>query len=236
MDWWTKVSKDVVPYLNVATASSRDTPVEDAPDQGFLQKMGGRGFPYCVLMNAEGEVLWEQRPTSEDAFKAGLADAKLLAELKAKAAKSPDDQALAASIKLFDALGRSQRPMPEMDELKTLAATEGIDAGVAKRFGVWFKEKGEETALMAAMRARDGGKKALEMFKSGTKPDVSNRLATSFYRMALLGAIQDGDKDVATQALEAVEKTIEASPQLKNNPRVKADVEKWREQVNALEK
>ena len=205
-DWWIEEAKGFVPYLNV------EARWEGAPDQGMLSEKGGRGFPYSVIMNADGEVIWEVRPTSHEVLVEGLASARQLQALKQRLAKTPDDKGLAASVELLAALGHSQRAMRPVAELEKFRAVEGIDADVLERFDPWFEGKKFDEKFNKAIepfgRNREAyGPAILQLFKDGVRPPASSRSGASFWRYAFAGAEAAGDKDSATAIVEAFGKS-----------------------------
>jgi len=182
----------VVPYLNVTALW------DGAPDQGLMEPSGGRGFPYCALLTPGGEVIWEVRPTSLEAWERALQGATKLRRTRAALEKAPKDAALVATEALLDALGREQRPWPPIEELDAHAEVEGVDPQVRARFLAVRTDQ----LIRQAVMAQDGGAAALALFRDGAAPgdDVAG-LAFSFYRTALEGAIAAGDAVVARDLL-----------------------------------
>ncbi len=54
----------------------------------MLSKKGGRGFPYCILMDETGKVLKELRPSDEKTFVGGFKPVKLLTGARAAVAQN----------------------------------------------------------------------------------------------------------------------------------------------------
>ncbi len=130
-DWWTEIAKtEFVAYLNI-TAVGRGGEGVEAPDQGMLSKKGGRGFPFCVVMDNNGKVLTEIRPQDKEQFLGGLAPAKrLLGARKAYADnKTPVTE---ANMKLLEASFEPDEKM--FPELKKLAMVPGVDAEAKAAF------------------------------------------------------------------------------------------------------
>jgi hypothetical protein len=204
-DWWFEEAKGFVPYLNV------EARWEGAPDQGMLQKKGGRGFPFSAIMNSDGEVIWEVRPTSHAALVEGLASARQLQALKERLAKTPDDKGLAASVELLAALGCSQRQTRPVEELEEFRAVKGIDAGVQERFDAWFEGKKFDDKISKAMEAapdRDAvGPALLQLFKDGLRPPAASSRGNSFWFYAFAGAEVAKDKESAMAIVEAFAKS-----------------------------
>ena len=189
------MANDVVPYLNVAAKW------DGAPDQGLLQEKGGRGFPYCALMNADGEVVWEERPSEREAWDEALSQAQRLHELRISAEADPDNAALAANVALLDAMGRDQRPKPELEELDRAAETEGVAEDIVAMYRPWRTT--EEFMRSIYAQSEDNGASAFALFLAGKKPTgESDGLVFSFYRAALEGAIAAEDAPRAFELLE----------------------------------
>ena len=215
-----------MPYLNVTAKW------EGAPDQGLLQKKGGRGFPFVTIMNASGEVVWEVRPTSKEVVETALGDAGHLVKLRKKSKANADNQALAANVALLDALGRSQRKAPSVDELDKAAAVAGVDAKILERYNKWRKGQ----ALQQAMQKfrEDGGIAVYDIFKKGEAPEDGDPSAIGFYYYATKGAIKAGD---AEAAMKTVDKFVaEASKNPRFAERAKKDADGMREEIKAIEK
>jgi hypothetical protein len=166
----------------------------------MLQPMGGRGFPYCTFINADGVVIWEARPASADAFKDGLANAKKLAAMQAELVKNPNDKVLAANIALLDVSGRGQRPKPSMDELAEHASVKGADPELVAKFEAM---KHDETIKQAMGKYRDDkGKATYLLYKSGVKPAEGASTLIGYYRYAAEGAVESGQADDARKLIE----------------------------------
>ena len=207
-----------MPYLNVSARW------EGAPDQNLLQEKGGRGFPYCTIMNAEGDVIWEVRPTSREVLHKGLEDAKVLDALMQRAAKAPDDKGLAASVALLSEMGKGQRQLREMDELQKLFETKGLDPEVKERFEPWFAAKRFDQRI----RALDADAKTpeafhaavLALYEEGVRPPEGARYVIPFWLSATEGAIQAGKQEVATACLGELDEMA------KSNARLRRDVDR----------
>ncbi|MCB9831577.1 MAG: hypothetical protein H6807_03810 [Planctomycetes bacterium] len=172
--------------------------------------MGGRGFPYCCFITAEGEVVYEARPTTELEFKTGLANAQLLVKLRAKAKEKPDDAALKASITILDALGHGQRQNgPSLEEVDAAAKVEGVDERVLGQYRTWKKNQVVSQAMRKARE--DGGVAVYEMWKKGEGPDAGSPVELGFHYYAVLGAVKAGQKADAETILAALEKIIAAA-------------------------
>jgi hypothetical protein len=169
-------------------------------------------------MDEAGDVVWEVRPTSEDAWKEGLANAQKLVAMRDALAKNPKDELLAANVALLDASGRGQREKPSMETLAEHAKTEGADPVLVAKFEAMRKT---ETINAAFRKLReDKGVAVYELWKSGTAPDEGDRMALAFYNSAAAGAIESKN---AADARKLVDLLKDAG---KGNPRIAAQLEK----------
>ncbi len=187
----------VVPYLNV------EARWEDAPDQGLLGEKGGRGFPYCTIMNADGEVIWEVRPESADVFSKAVANANKLAGFQAKVAKNPEDKVAAASAALLDAIGRQQRQEPDLDDLVEHTKVEGVDKEILAAFEAWREEK----AMMKALRRPSS---SYEFFKNTPPKNAEGLIGAYFYLQVAMGAVDEEDAKTAKDVFARAQKIIES--------------------------
>lgn len=178
-------------------------------------------------MNADGEVVWEGRPQSAEAFDGAVADATKLVDLMEKAKAAPDDKVLAASVKLMDAIGRSQREAPELAELDEAAKVEGIDAKVLERYKAWRTEKELDQAFRKARQ--DGGVTIYEMWKNGAKVDKDSMYYLAFLYYATQGAITSEAKDDANKLVDLFEKAAVADERV--GERAKKDIERMRADI-----
>lgn len=180
--------------------------------------MGGRGFPYCTIINADGEVIWEVRPTSEEVVMKGFADAKMLQGLIEKSKAAPDDKGLKASVALMSALGKGQREVGDFAKLDEYAKTEGIDAKVKARFDEWSVGKRFETEFMAAARgsaSRDEAYgKVYKMYTGGKRAPKGHNYEFAFLMYAGLGAAGAKDLEAANSILTSVKKMAEGNPRM----------------------
>lgn len=198
-DWWQAATADFIPYLNI------EAQFDGAPDQGFLKKMGGRGFPYCTIIDpASGEVIWEVRPTDADVVKKAFEDARKLQSLMKASKAKPEDKALAASVQILSNLGRGQREADGFDVLDRAAKTEGLDKDVAARFEAWAVSKRFEDQMSKAMRSATSREEAaqgvLRLYESGVLPPEGHQGTLNYWLMVGNGAVASGKMDVAKKA------------------------------------
>ena len=201
-----------MPYLNITARW------DGAPDQDLLSAKGGRGFPYCTIMNADGEVIWEVRPTSREVLQEGLANAKQLQTLKDRLAETPDDAGLAASVELMTALGSQQRQTKPMPELEELAKVEGIDEAVKTRFTTWLEGKKFEERLQGVMQkaksAEEVGESFLALYKEGVRPPGDSQASLMYWYYCSLGAVNAQDKEAALACIGELEELAEGDERL----------------------
>jgi hypothetical protein len=187
--------------------------------------MGGRGFPYCTFINAEGEVVWEQRPSAADAFNAGLASAQKLVALKAELKNKPDDKVLAANVALLDLSGRGQRPKPSMDEIAVHAKVPGVDPELVAKFE--GMRKGETIGAAMQKYREDKGAAVYKLYQSKMLPDAGSPSLIGYYRYAAEGALEAGQ---AADALKLIDLFVESG---KGNPRMAERIQKDAESLRA---
>jgi hypothetical protein len=163
-------------------------------------------------MDETGDVVWEVRPTGEDAWKEGLANAKKLVAMRDALAKNPKDEVLAANVALLDASGRGQRAKPSMETLAEHAKTEGVDPALVAKFEGMRKA---ETIDAAFRKLReDKGVAVYELWKSGTAPDEGDRMRLAFYRFAAAGAIESQNAAAARKLVDLLKDAGKGDPRM----------------------
>lgn len=218
-----------MPYLNVTGKC------EGVPDPGLLQEKGGRGFPYCVLMSAAGDVLWEVRPSTRDALQAGIERAGWLLELRERARAAPEDAGLAASVELLDGLGREQRPLLRREKMEELLAVAGIDERVQRLGGERVAElRYRERVDPLLIQTKDQAAQAqafFALYQEGLRPPPGATSAITFWSQATRGAVAAKDAAAAKACLAATE-SLCASGNF--GPRAPAMLEELRAAVAGL--
>ena len=220
----------MVCYLNI------EARWDGAPDQGLLQKMGGRGFPYCVIMNPKGEVIWEVRPSDEDTWNEGMKDARNVAELQQAVAAGTGTAAQQADLALLQALGCQQRQPGALDELEKHAATEGVNPKILERFRAWLPAKKFELAYRGAVTGvsrQEAPKRLLALYKDGLRPPKGNRMGIGFYQMTAVGALQANDLETARRAIAEFEQALKDAGI--TNDRAKQTVERMKQRLAQAE-
>jgi len=177
--------------------------------------MGGRGYPYCVIMNPEGKVIWEVRPTDAKTWAEGVKNAHRVAALQEAATKNPDDKVVKANLALLSALGCQQRSPGPLAELEAQAKVAGIDRKILGEFNSWLPNKKFDAAFMKAVRgvSRDEvGPRLLALYKKGPRPPKGNRYAGNLYYYAANAAIDANDLETARKAVAEFETAVAANP------------------------
>ncbi len=228
-DWWTAESKNFVLYLNITSK------VDTHPDQGMLQKKGGNGFPYVVMMDSGGEVLTTFRPNAATDVQAAAAKANDFVSARDASAKNPkDDDAKARylMVKLTMKPDEAERKALDvaMKGKVSKATKEKFDGFVAgERIKSW--EQGFRTTMRAAKpEEREATQaaeavKAYEAWKGGMKPPTDDVAWLNYAMICCGGAIKSGDKAGAEGIVTWIETFSVKFPQLKDT------VKKMREDI-----
>ncbi|MGE3166464.1 MAG: hypothetical protein AB7O52_16310 [Planctomycetota bacterium] len=187
-DWWANAAKGFIPFLHITAR------IEGRKDDDLLGRKGGRGFPYCVFMDAEGKVLKEVRPTNEKAFLGGMSPFRLLAQAQAAAAKSNSevariDLALIEAVNnpkkdAFEALGRQAETAGVNPEIKQLFVD--LVATWPVREALEESERASEAAGRDRSKQEEVGKKRSEalfaLYKKGVNvTDSASELYIPFW-------------------------------------------------------
>jgi hypothetical protein len=187
--------------------------VEADKDQGLLQEKGGRGFPYLVWMDAEGNVLAKQGERTVAGFEKTRTNLVAFAEMDAKFQKGDKAAGIDALIAGME-LGRYTAD----DAAKMLPKLGKIPADKQKKIdGMLVNAEVDKlsTTVRNKEQAAEAGRKFVEMEKAGKIP--TGRTALSFYSMML--ETHEADKDV-----KAFEKTLETLKKLVEGERNAAAV------------
>lgn len=178
--------------------------VETDKYQGLLREKGGRGFPYLVFMDAEGEVTAKQGERTVAGFQATLSALSAIADLQKKA--TAGDKVATVDLLLAEmTLGR-------LDSAAAKARAEKLGALDGER-----KQKLDSALIglevedmMAGARTREAAaemaEKCLAMLKDGRVP--TGRVARTFYLQAMSAAEKAKDAKTYETALGAVEKMM----------------------------
>lgn len=220
-DWWVKVSSEFVPYLNITAASPRDpnaASMKDKPDQGMLGKKGGQGFPHCIFMDDEGNVLKEVRPMDEASFRGGMKPVALLVKCRKAAAASEAPESAAQDLELIEAVFRPDET--KFAALTELAKSAGVDADVKALFDslvtTWPIKKAVDAFGTAANQARAARDRAafeaamakfqsdmLALYHKGVQvKEPGSPLFDDFWYGTAQAALAAKDKAAALEALD----------------------------------
>lgn len=196
--------------------------------------MGGRGFPYCAFLDAEGKVLWEARPTDAETFKKGLASATKLAAMNAEAKKNPSRPELAANALFFSLEGYGQRTKPGLDELDRAAATKGLDPKYLESYRAARPGMVFDDAFSKATDEKngDGGKTLYQLWKKGEGVDKNDRRYVAQCYYGTRGAIASGAKADAKKLLGELEEAGKANPRMAK--RIESDVAEMSAQIEGM--
>lgn len=218
-----------MPYLNVTAR------IEGKEEDDLLEAKGGRGFPYCVLMNEKGEVVWEVRPDSEEEFTKGVEKATRLVGLQKKLAASPNDKGLEASVMLMEASGRNQREAPPLAKLQEWSKVEGV-APEAKTMAMGLIAKTRIRKAMQVQSREEAIENMYALMKEGVTPpeDAGGQIILNFYGFAAMGAVEAKDVARAKKAVAGFAAGVKTLPP-RFQERLGAEVEKLEKMVKSLE-
>ncbi|MFM1870619.1 MAG: hypothetical protein RL398_41 [Planctomycetota bacterium] len=179
--------------------------VETDKHQGLLQEKGGRGFPYLVFMDADGNVTAKQGERTVAGFEKTRGNLVAFADLEAKfkkGDKAAGVDALIAGMELGRYTAEDAKAM--LPKLGKIPADKQ-----AKIDGMLVNS--EVDALMANVRTKEQaaevGRKFAEMDKAGKVP--SGRAALSFYSIMLETHEADKDAKAFEATLEKLKKLVE---------------------------
>ncbi len=183
-------------------------------NQGLLQEKGGTGFPYFVMMDAEGNVIGKHEGERNVAgFEKTGQKAKAFLELKKKAEKG-DRQAridlLLAELELDHVTAEeAEKKIKEIGKLSPDQQTRlnGLLAGAAVK--EVLKTVNDKPSQIEA------GKKFLEMKKAGKSAPTSDRELQAYWILMMNYA--ETQKDVATfeEALKILKAKFGDNPSTK---------------------
>jgi hypothetical protein len=179
--------------------------VEGDAYQTLLQEKGGRGFPYLVWMDAEGNVLAKQGDRSVEGFDKTRKTLQAFLPLEAKAAKGDKEagvDALIAGIELgrYDADQAKER----LGKLGTIPADKqkAIDGLLVN-----LEVDGMMAEVGSPLQAVEVGRKFLAMEQAGRVP--TGRAARTFYALILEVHAADKDAPAYEAKLEIMTKLLE---------------------------
>lgn len=203
-----------MPYLNVMTR------IEGRKHDDLLSDKGGRGFPYLVWMDAEGEVIATQGDRTVGGFESTLGLLDQRAALKAKA--DGGDATAKIDLMILDTqLG--QMDFDELDgELETVTLNDAqkktfqqlkANAVVKDTLAMLRRARGDKAAMAEA------GKEFYGLYKTGVHP--TGPLETFYWDMLRQHAEANKDVQLMGDAVGRL-KVL-----LKDNQRAGPYIEKW---------
>jgi hypothetical protein len=239
--WWIEMAKErFVPYLNI---SSR---LPSTPDPNLLQSMGGRGFPYFVILDPDGERVVpgkaypQFRPMNAAGTEAALSGVVELIRARVRAEREPDSPALAANRKLLERLLIDGK----VSDIAAEAATkvEGVDPILAQRFraqevivrytfSVRPLERDDQEGRRAAFES--AAREMLELHRSGPSLlDPSLRIFSDYCRLVFTGALLAGDVAVAEKTLGEYRRRFGSTGQMRERiDRMQLDLESLKKRL-----
>jgi hypothetical protein len=165
---------------------------------GLLGEKGGRGFPYLVFLDEEGEVISSPNGRSVDAFRAGAAAAQAFLDLRNLENPTPAQQ-----VELFlTELDMGRLNLAEANERKAgLSLTAEQEAQVAEALTdleiLAMLEEGQPRTPDAQAAL---GRRYKALWDDGRRPN-GQRAKEVFYIMLLEAGFADGDADLFEGAL-----------------------------------
>ena len=221
-DWWVKMaSEDFVPYLNISTR------LRDTPDQGMLQRMGGRGFPYFVVLDpggnrvVPGRAYPQFRPMNEKGTQVALVGAQELIAARKTAAEDPKNAGLLANVTLLEAL--LLQGTPSADRVEKAKSTEGVDRLLVQRVEIQAILRTYSDQVRGLPRGQSdarqeaydiAARKMLKLHRSGTPlNDVRLRVFSDYWRLVFDGALLEAELEIAETALSVYRRVFSTSPE-----------------------
>jgi hypothetical protein len=181
-----------------------------------LSKKGGRGFPYLVYMDADGQVLGKPPGRSVKAFAKGIKGAQRYLTLQKKADKTPEEQVelfeLEVSYGKLDAAAakakREQLKLPPELDAKLEKAIGSLEATAA------VKEAGKQLRSRADVQSKgpEIGKGFYEKFHSKGIVPGDPQIRMQFYFLIMEYGFQKKVVAAAESAVEALKKQLGSNP------------------------
>ena len=150
------------------------TKIPDREHDSMLRDYGGRGFPYLIYMDADGNKIGQPQGRDVESLKKGAAQAQSLLELRAKVAGG--DTSLAADLLVAEL---------ELNVLTYEEAKQSRDALVAPKKGKrkWKAKIGQIDALLVGLEVDS------LLAAAGRDVDARAELQKTFYQMAKDGKV-----------------------------------------------
>lgn len=224
-------AKDVVLFCHITTR------IKGRKHDDLLGKVGGRGFPHLVVMNAEGDVLSVVQRRSVEGFRAAVEAGEAYQALKSKADRTPDEELELIQMDLD--LGNA-KPAEALERLQGLegADPEKVSALEAKLEAVAFDATIDEVLQSAGQPTNEAEQQAAikkigttfwEHYQAGKRPSGAMQASTAFYSLLMQYGLNEKLVEPARAGLDGI---VELHG---SNPQAKAQIEKFRKEVEALE-
>ena len=204
-DEFVEFAKKVVLFCHITSR------IESDPHQNLLQEKGGRGFPYLVFMDAEGNVVSKATgPRTPAGFEATLASLTAYLEIKAKV-DGGDASAKAEMLVLELEMGKIQ--LAEFDE-KIKEAGELSKEQEARLVGLRANDEFTKTMQAIGKKPKEeaiaeAGAKLLEMKKAGHVPTGDGEFP-QFHTILLEYAFSQKDVALFEESLGALKERFGA--------------------------
>ncbi len=177
----------------------------------LLSEKGGKGFPYLVFMDAEGNVVAQHKGARDAGGFAKTAEkAKQMLDVRAKAAAG--DPGAQFDVLLIDL---EMSTMPPADAEAKVKALGALSADQKARLDPALLANEIRHVLSTVTREQPtqvhAGRQFVAMLKAGRTP-TSPEVAGDFYFFVMLAAEEDKDAATFEQALGEMKKALAGNP------------------------
>jgi hypothetical protein len=173
------------------------TQIKDRKDDDLLGKKGGRGFPYLVALDAQGDVIAKLKGgRTIEGFRAMMADGAKFVEVRGKPKKTLDDEIFLLGHDIAMGNADLEKAKARAAALKGLndAQKKQIDGQILGLEIQAAMPRGAKSAEEAKPRMLAAGKTFAEWWAKGREP-VSEEAIGNFYSLILDHA--EAQKDAA---------------------------------------
>lgn len=215
-------SKEFVMFCHITTL------LKDRKDDDLLGKKGGRGFPYLVALDQNGDVIAQASDRSVEGFRSMMADGAKFVEVRAKPEKTLDDEVFLLKHDIRMGNADLEQAKARMEKLKGLSdeqkkELDGLLLGLEIQ-SLMPKARTPEEAKPQILAA---GKRFAEMWAEGREPTDEQHVQPFFIFML------DHAESVKDAAL--FEKALEKlRAKFGDNPRAKGFFDKQDERLAQL--
>ena len=188
--------------------------IDSKPDEGMLQEKGGRGFPYCIFMDADGKVLKEARPSDEASFTVAMHPVSLLLSARKNGNKTKKSR---YNLALMEAIFDPKEDA--FEELKKVSTKKGVKEEIRTLFdgmiATWPVRKAYDAHQAKSINSREEYEKAqkelnstmFELYEKGMKvADTSASFHDSFWMGVVSYALDNGKREAGLVAITVMEK------------------------------